>query len=102
MREEREKEAARAAEELASAKAISGSAKKSTRDSAAKEERRRLAQLQEVENKVAALEARLAELGKQLETPPDDAEELRKLADEYNRVQDEMDDALVEWEELAD
>ena len=102
MREEREKEAARAAEELASAKAISGSAKKSTRDPAAKEERRRLAQLQEVENKVAALEARLAELGKQLETPPDDAEELRKLADEYNRVQDEMDDALVEWEELAD
>ena len=102
MREEREKETARAAEELAAAKATSGSAKKSTRDPAAKEERRRLAQLQEVENKVAALEARLAELGTQLENPPDDADELRKLADEYNRVQDEMDDALVAWEELAD
>ena len=102
MRAEREKEAARAAEELDSAKGTNAQPKTSRRDPAAKEERRRIARLQEVENKVASLEEQLADLGKQLETPPDDADELRKLADEYNRVQDEMDDALVAWEELAD
>ncbi len=102
MRAEREKETARAAEELATAKEASGSARKSNRNSAAKEERRRLAQLQEVENKVAALEARLAKLGAQLENPPDDADTLRQLADEYNQVQDEMDTMLIEWEALAE
>ena len=55
-----------------------------------------------MENQVAALEKRLGELGAQLETPPEDADALRELADEYNRVQDEMDTMLVEWEELAD
>ena len=102
MRAEREKEAARAQEEIVSAKETSGSARKSNRNPAAKEERRRLARLQEVENQVAALEARLAELGAQLENPPDDAEKLRQLADEYNQVQDEMDEMLEEWEALAD
>ena len=102
MRAEREKEAARAQVELDSAKEASGSVRKSNRDPAAKEKRRRLARLQEVENQVATLEKRLGELSAQLETPPDDADELRKLADEYNRVQDEMDAMLVEWEELAD
>ena len=102
MRAEREKEAARAAEELATAKATSAQPKSSRRDPAAKEERRRIARLQEVENQVATLEARLAELGTQLENPPDDADALRELADEYNRVQDAMDEMLVEWEELAD
>ncbi len=102
MREEREKEAARAQEALATAKAASAQPKTSRRDPAAKAERRRLAQLQEVENKIVELESRLAELGAQLETPPDDADALRKLAEEYNRVQEEMDKMLEEWERLAD
>ena len=102
MRAEREKQAARAQLELATAKGALGASRKSRRDPAQKAERRRLARLQEVENKVAALEKRLAELGMQLETPPEDAEELRKLAEAYNQVQDEMDAMLVEWEELAE
>ncbi|MCP4140750.1 MAG: ABC-F family ATP-binding cassette domain-containing protein [Chloroflexi bacterium] len=102
MRKEREKEAERAALELASAKGISGSKRTSRRDPAQKEKRRRLARLQEVENKVAALESRLAELGKELENPPEDAGEIRKLGEEYTQVQDEMDAMLIEWEELAE
>jgi ATP-binding cassette subfamily F protein 3 len=102
MRREREKEAERARLELDAAKEISGSSRRSRRDPAQKEERRRKARLQEVENKVATLESRLAELGTQLENPPDDAEELRKLGEEYNQTQDEMDAMLVEWEELAE
>ena len=102
MRAEREKQAARAQEELVSVKEASGSARKSNRNPAAKEERRRLARLQEVENQVAALEARLAQLSAQLENPPDDADEIRKLGEAYNQVQDEMDAMLEEWEDLAD
>ena len=101
MRAEREKEAARAALELATAKGTSGSKRTSRRDPAAKEKRRRLARLQEVENQVATLESRLGELGTQLENPPEDSEEVRKLGEEYTQVQDEMDAMLVEWEDLA-
>ncbi len=102
MREEREKEAARAQEALAAAQGKTGSTRRSRRNPAQKAERRRIARLQEVENQVATLEKRLSELGTLLENPPDDAEELRQLADEYNQVQDEMDAMLVEWENLAD
>ena len=101
MRAEREKEAARAALELAAAKGSSGSGRTSRRDPAQKEERRRRARLQEVENKVATLEARLATLATQLENPPKNADTLRKLGEEYTQVQDEMDAMLIEWEDLA-
>ncbi|MBT3322592.1 MAG: ABC-F family ATP-binding cassette domain-containing protein [Anaerolineae bacterium] len=102
MRTERDKEAERARLELDAAKGTSGSAKRSRRDPAQKEKRRRKARLQEVENKVATLEKKLAELEKELETPPEDSTELRKLGEEYTSVQDEMDAMLVEWEELAE
>jgi len=101
MRREQEKEAARAALELATANGTVESSHRSRRDPAKKEERRRLARLQEVENKVATLESRLADLGAQLSNPPDDANALRKLGKEYTQVQDEMDEMLVEWEDLA-
>jgi hypothetical protein len=41
-------------------------------------------------------------LGAQLENPPEDAGEVRKIGEEYASVQDEMDAMLVEWEELAE
>lgn len=65
-----------------------------------KEERRRKAQLQEVENKIASLEARLAEIGQALENPPADTAEVMKLSKEYEAVQGEMDEKLLEWEGL--
>jgi len=102
MRTEREKEAARAALELATATGASASGKTSRRDPAQKEERRRLARLQEVENQVADLEARLAVLSKQLENPPKNPETLARLGEEYIQVQDEMDEMLIEWEDLAE
>ena len=101
MRREQEKEAARLALELATANGTVDSSRRSRRDPVQKEERRRLAYLQEVENKVATLESRLAELGAKLSNPPDDSDALRKLGEEYTQVQDEMDEMLIEWEELA-
>jgi ATP-binding cassette subfamily F protein 3 len=66
----------------------------------AKAERRRLAQMQELENQVAALEARLVELGRQLENPPKDPAGVARLGEEYASVQREMDAKLEEWEGL--
>jgi ATP-binding cassette subfamily F protein 3 len=98
LKAEREKEAARLAalaEEVAVKKG-----KRSSRSPEAKAERRRLAQMQEIENQIAELESKLAELGKQLENPPADPAEVAKLGEEYTSVQRKMDEKLGEWEGL--
>jgi hypothetical protein len=59
-----------------------------------------MAQLQELENTIAALEADLANLGAQLESPLVNANEVIKLGKEYKRVQKEMDEKLAEWERM--
>jgi ATP-binding cassette subfamily F protein 3 len=100
MKEEREKEAARVAEQQeASAKATSN-VKRSTANAKTKEEKRRLAQLQELENAIAALEETLANLTAQLESPFVKPQEAAKLGTEYERVQREMDAKLSEWERM--
>ena len=71
-----------------------------TVDPAMKEERRRMARLQELENKIATLEAELSQIGFRLENPPSDPAKVAQLGQEYQRVQLEMDAWLVEWENL--
>jgi ATP-binding cassette subfamily F protein 3 len=66
---------------------------------AAKEHRQRLAKLQQTENAIAALESKLADLGRALEIPTT-PEEVRRLGQEYESVQKEMDEKLAEWEAL--
>lgn len=98
MKEEREKEAARLA-----VQAEAGAGKKSKRPSRSEQdrtERRRLARQQELENQIAALEKRLAELGTQLENPPADPVEVARLGKEYASTQRKMDEKLGEWERL--
>ncbi len=65
-----------------------------------KVERRRIAQIQEIENKIASFERRLAELGSVLENPLPDPAEVTRLGSEYARIQKEMDEKLTEWERL--
>ena len=65
-----------------------------------KEERRKIAQLQELEDTIAELETQLANLSTQLESPFVKAEEVRKIGTEYERVQKEMDEKLGEWEKM--
>ncbi len=65
-----------------------------------KEERRKKAQLQELENAIAALEAELAELSRKLENPPADPVKVAQLGREYERVQKQMDEKLTQWEGL--
>jgi ATP-binding cassette subfamily F protein 3 len=65
-----------------------------------KEERRRKAQLQELENQIVGLEKSLAEIGYKLENPPADPGKVAQLGNEYERIQREMDAKLKEWEVL--
>jgi ATP-binding cassette subfamily F protein 3 len=68
--------------------------------SSTKEERRRIAKLQELENTIAELEATLANLGGQLESPLVRPDEVAVIGREYERVQKEMDAKLAEWERM--
>jgi len=70
------------------------------REPVSKEERRRQAQLQELENVIAKLESRLAEIGQKLENRFIDPSEIVHLSSEYQSVQKEMDNKLTEWESI--
>lgn len=65
-----------------------------------KEERRRTAQIQELENTIRDLEFELAEIGGKLENPPADTALVRKWGNLYSDIQKKMDEKLSEWENL--
>ncbi|OQY90429.1 MAG: hypothetical protein B6D38_03810 [Anaerolineae bacterium UTCFX1] len=102
MKEERKKEEERkiTQQSLLSNSPISNSQPRKSKNASTKEERRKIAKLQELENAIAELEATLANLGSQLESPFVKPEEAGKLGVEYGRVQREMDLKLNEWERL--
>ena len=102
MKEEREKEASRLATQQVtiSESRISNTEARKSQNAKTKEERRRLAQLQELENTIAELESKLANLSMQLESPFVKPAEAAKLGTEYERVQREMDEKLGEWERM--
>jgi predicted RNase H-like nuclease (RuvC/YqgF family) len=103
MKEEKEKEAARQTAQqtftIPDARIANIESRKS-QNAMMKEERRRLAQLQELENSIAELEAKLANLSAQLESPLVNPKEVAKLGTEYERVQKEMDEKLGEWDKM--
>ena len=102
MKVEREKEAARLTVqqvEKIDSRNLNVETRKS-QNAKMKEERRKLAQLQELENTIAELEAKLANLSMQLESPFVKPTEAAKLGTEYERVQREMDLKLGEWERM--
>jgi ATP-binding cassette subfamily F protein 3 len=103
MKEEREKEAARVSAQQAEKTSDTRNANieaKKAKSKETREERRRFALLQELENKIAELESKLANLGAQLESPFVKPDEVRKIGTEYERVQREMDARLDEWERM--
>ena len=102
MKEERDKEASRLAPQqvIVSDSRISNLESRKSQNAKMKEERRRIAQLQELENTIAELESKLANLSMQLESPFVKPAEAAKLGTEYERVQREMDEKLGEWERM--
>jgi ATP-binding cassette subfamily F protein 3 len=99
QREQKEYEAFMAGQQKESSRKSEKSATP-TKASANKEERRRIAQLQELENKIAELEGTLANLSFQLESPMLKPDDVVKISREYERVQKEMDVKLAEWESM--
>jgi ATP-binding cassette subfamily F protein 3 len=102
MKDEREKEAARLAAQQVEKPDIRNSIieNRKSKSAGTKEDRRRMAQLQELENRIAELEATLTNLGAQLESPLVKPNEVAKIGKEYERIQKEMDGKLAEWEGL--
>jgi ATP-binding cassette subfamily F protein 3 len=64
------------------------------------EKRQRLARLQEVEGLIATLEAQLDTLSRRLENPPKDPAKVQKLGHEYVRLQESINELMLEWEQL--
>jgi ATP-binding cassette subfamily F protein 3 len=101
MKEERERQANREAELRARSAEDRRPVPRRVKDPKAREDRRRIAQLQEIENYIARLEKHLGELTSLLENPPADPAEVARLGREYSRIQNEMDRLLHEWERLT-
>jgi len=100
MKEEREKLEGMRSLQTSQQATIVQKARRRESSQSNKEERKRLAQLQELENTIAELEAKLANLSSQLESPFVSSGEAAKLGTEYERVQREMDEKLGEWERM--
>jgi ATP-binding cassette subfamily F protein 3 len=63
-------------------------------------ERRRKARLADVGQRLAELEERLTDLHRQLASPPTDRTKVHDLADEYMRVEADLERVMEEWESL--
>ncbi len=102
LKEEREKDLARRAAVQAEREEADSHKKETPKAKSAntKEDKKKAAKRQELEKKIAALEAQLSEIGEKLAHPPKDAGAVIKLAKEYDQVQKEMDEKLAEWETL--
>lgn len=67
----------------------------------APDDRKRKARLQEVESRIASLEAELNLLANKLENPPGDPVVVQKLGQEYVHVQSDLEHLMQEWESLS-
>jgi len=70
------------------------------RRSTTNEERRRKARLEEVEAQITHLEKRLAELSRQLESPPPETQKVQQMGEQYMALQNEINALVAEWEGL--
>lgn len=63
-------------------------------------ERKNEARLEEVEERIMALESQLTKLGQKLASPPDDPGKVRMMGQVYAAAETELDALMAEWEEL--
>jgi predicted nuclease with TOPRIM domain len=65
-------------------------------------ERRRQARIAEVKSRMDELEAELSSLHRQLTNPPADRSKVHDLAEEYMRVETQLEQVMEEWESLQE
>ena len=66
------------------------------------EMKKRQMRLEALEAEISGLEAELAAITRQLESPTPDGGQIQKLGLEYNRLQGEIEARMVEWGKLAE
>ena len=75
-----------------------GSQQERGKDLSKHEQQRREQRIKELESEIAEKEQRLAELGGELENPPADPDEVRRLSEAYAQVQTELEQVMGDWE----
>lgn len=75
--------------------------KKQAKNQALARERQRQARLKEVEERIAELEETLDALTERLADPPQDPGKVHQLGQAYDAAEEELEDLMGEWEELA-
>ena len=63
--------------------------------------RKRQKRLAEIEIEISGLEEQVDLISHQLENPPDDADKVQQLGQEYVRLQDLLEALLNEWTDLS-
>jgi ATP-binding cassette subfamily F protein 3 len=73
---------------------------KSAKNKALAANRKNMARLEEVEDRIGELEAALEKWGKELSNPPDDPDQVAALGHKYREAETELEILLDEWETL--
>ena len=64
--------------------------------------KKRQMRVEALEAEISSLESELAAITRQLESPTQDGSKIQMLGQEYNRLQQAIDERLAEWGELAE
>jgi ATP-binding cassette subfamily F protein 3 len=100
-RQEEQAAAEKAAQASLSEKPKPQKAEKKPAKALSKYERKKAqARLAEIEESLQDLEAQQVEISALLETPPEDADEVLRLGEDYMRLQQQMEDLMAEWGRL--
>ena len=75
---------------------------KSAKNKARAADRKRLARLEEVEDRISFLEDALEKLGEKLASPLDDQDQVAELGHEYRETEIELEILMNEWESLQE
>jgi len=80
--------------------AVTFQEERAAKNRALAKERRRQTRMEEVEARVTELEQQLEALSERLANPPNNPDEILRLADDYVEIQNELEALIVEWESL--
>jgi ATP-binding cassette subfamily F protein 3 len=72
------------------------------RSGSTNKERQRKQRLADLESEIERIEAAIAQVGRKLENPPADAGKVVQLSQEYERLQNALDETMTAWAQLSE